>query len=160
MSKSTRSSTWTTRSPQETFALGEAIGGRLKPGMVLGLSGPLGAGKTQLVKGIASGNAIDQTPDVTSPTFTLINEYSGRLKLVHVDTYRLENPAAELTAMGFDEMLGTETALVVEWADRIRDLLPENTIWIHLEPTGETSRTLHIQGDGHNASDLIKYLHD
>lgn len=130
--------TWITSSPEETRALGEVMGRSLIGGMTIGLIGPLGAGKTQLVKGIAAGNAAGETPEVTSPTFTLVNEYPGALALYHVDVYRLGDAPA-LSALGFEEWLRPDAVVVVEWADRVRYALPVETVWIELEPTdGDT----------------------
>ena len=107
-------------SPAETEALGERWGRAAKHGLVLALSGDLGAGKTQLVKGLARG--LDVTARVHSPTFTLVNEYGGgRLKLFHLDLYRLETPAQILSA-GIEEFLSPDGVAVIEWAERISGL--------------------------------------
>lgn len=135
------------------MALGERIGSRLPGNLVIGLVGPLGAGKTQLVKGLASGNALDDVRIVTSPTFTLVHEYPGRLKLIHIDVYRL-NSAAELAALGFDEMVQPDSCIVVEWADRVIDLLPPDRLWIELFPTGDTARRISLAGQG-TCADLV-----
>ncbi len=106
-------------SPAETEALGEQIGRVAGHGLVLALSGDLGAGKTQLVKGIARGLGV--TARVHSPTFTLVNEYGGgRLKLFHLDLYRLETPAQILSA-GIEEFLSPDGVTVIEWAERLED---------------------------------------
>ncbi len=130
----THAHTWRTSSPEETRALGEVMGRSLVGGLTIGLVGPLGAGKTQLVKGIAAGNATGETADVTSPTFTLVHEYPGVLTLYHVDVYRLGDTPA-LAALGFEEWLRPDAVVVVEWADRVRYALPVETVWIELEPT-------------------------
>ena len=107
-------------SPAETESLGEKIGRAAQQGFVYALSGDLGAGKTQLVKGIARGLGV--TARVHSPTFTLVNEYGGgRLKLFHLDLYRLETPAQILSA-GIEEFLAPDGVAVIEWAERIYDL--------------------------------------
>ena len=104
-------------SPAETEALGEAWGRDAKRGLVIALSGDLGAGKTQLVKGLARGLGI--TTRVHSPTFTLVNLYAGgRLPLAHLDLYRLETPAQILSA-GVEEYLNPEGVAVIEWAERL-----------------------------------------
>ena len=104
-------------SPAETEALGEKFGRAAGRGLVLALSGDLGAGKTQLVKGLARGLGV--TARVHSPTFTLVNEYSGgRLKLFHLDLYRLETPAQILSA-GIEEFLSPDGVAVIEWAERM-----------------------------------------
>ena len=111
--------TFISHSPAETEALGERWGRAARHGLVLALSGDLGAGKTQLVKGIARGLGV--TARVHSPTFTLVNEYGGgRLRLFHLDLYRLETPAQVLSA-GIEEFLSPDGVAVIEWAERITD---------------------------------------
>ncbi len=106
-------------SPAETEAFGEQFGRAVKHGWVITLSGDLGAGKTQFVKGLARGLGV--TARVHSPTFTLVNEYGGgRLKLFHLDLYRLEIPAQILSA-GIEEFLSPDGAAVIEWAERLED---------------------------------------
>jgi tRNA threonylcarbamoyladenosine biosynthesis protein TsaE len=108
--------TFISHSPAETEALGEAWGRAAESGLVIGLSGDLGAGKTQLVKGLARGLGI--TASVHSPTFTLVNEYSGRrLRLFHLDLYRLET-REQITAAGLEEYLQPAGVTVIEWAER------------------------------------------
>ena len=110
---------FTSHSPAETEALGEKIGRAAGRGLVLALSGDLGAGKTQFVKGVARGLGV--TARVHSPTFTLVNEYGGgRLKLFHLDLYRLETPAQILSA-GIEEFLSPDGVAVIEWAERLED---------------------------------------
>jgi tRNA threonylcarbamoyladenosine biosynthesis protein TsaE len=106
-------------SPAETAALGERWGRRAQRGCVIALSGELGAGKTQFVKGLAQG--LEVSGRVHSPTFTLVNEYSGgRLKLFHLDLYRLETPA-QIWSAGIEEFLQPEGVSVIEWAERLGD---------------------------------------
>jgi len=109
--------TFISHSPAETEALGEKLGRAAERGLVLALSGDLGAGKTQFVKGLARGLGISAR--VHSPTFTLVNEYGGgRLKLFHLDLYRLETPAQILSA-GIEEFLSPDGVAVIEWAERL-----------------------------------------
>jgi tRNA threonylcarbamoyladenosine biosynthesis protein TsaE len=111
--------TFISHSPAETETFGERWGRAARHGLVLALSGDLGAGKTQLVKGIARGLGV--TARVHSPTFTLVNEYGGgRLRLFHLDLYRLETPAQVLSA-GIEEFLSPDGVAVIEWAERIAD---------------------------------------
>ena len=129
-------------SPAETEALGEKLGRAAQHGFVFALSGDLGAGKTQLVKGIARGLGV--TARVHSPTFTLVNEYGGgRLKLFHLDLYRLETPAQILSA-GIEEFLSPDGVAVIEWAERIYDL--RFTIYdlkkVQIEIVSETERKI------------------
>ena len=103
----------------ETFDLGEDLGRELSGGEIILLNGPLGAGKTMLVKGIAAALGIDQE-DVTSPSFTLVNPHPGRLLLYHIDLYRLDEGATAAHAVDLDEILTDENAVVIiEWAERL-----------------------------------------
>jgi tRNA threonylcarbamoyladenosine biosynthesis protein TsaE len=126
-------------------------------GLTIGLIGPLGSGKTQFVKGIASGNEIDDPRKVTSPTFTLVHEYPGRLKLHHVDVYRLSG-VRELDALGFEEFAGPGSAVVIEWADRVRRIMPADALWVDLAYAGETSRTLTFRAGGETAARCLDSL--
>ena len=112
-------------SESATRAVGARIGRGLRPGDVVALVGPLGAGKTQLVKGIAAGAGVADPRTVNSPTFVIVNEYAGRLPIFHVDAFRLDG-AADLAAIGFDELCSEEAVVVIEWADRVANLLPEH----------------------------------
>ena len=136
---------WLSHSPEETFALGERIGSQLMGGEVILLNGPLGAGKTLLVKGIAA--ALDIAEDeVTSPSFTLVNQYEGRLKLYHIDLYRLNEGAAAAHAVDLDEILmETEAVVLIEWAERMgRYPLPAQTWRIEITGDGEEPRKIVI----------------
>lgn len=127
-------------SAEATVAAGEECGRSAKAGEVFALTGDLGAGKTQFVKGVVSGLGSDAA--VTSPTFTLVHEYAGgRHPLYHFDFYRLETPAAVI-ALGFDEFLEGEGVCVIEWADKFPDLLPPKTRWISLTARSETERLI------------------
>jgi tRNA threonylcarbamoyladenosine biosynthesis protein TsaE len=149
--------TWKTNSADQTRDLGADLGRSLIGGLTIGLVGPLGSGKTQLVKGIASGNGIDDVRKVTSPTFTLVHAYQGRLTLYHVDVYRLSGPA-ELETLGFEEFARPDSAVVIEWADRVRPIVPEDALWIELEPTGSTNRTLSFEATGQDSADCLDAL--
>lgn len=134
----------TTHSADETRAIGRAVGELLRGGDVVALCGPLGAGKTQFVKGLADGLGVPAGEPVVSPTFVLVREYSGRLKLYHADAYRLGG-AEELAALGWDELIGDSDAVVaIEWADRVRPLLSGATLWIEFEHAGGEQRRLSI----------------
>jgi tRNA threonylcarbamoyladenosine biosynthesis protein TsaE len=134
--------TFISHSPAETEALGETFGRTAQRGLVIALSGDLGAGKTQFVRGLARG--LGGAGKVHSPTFTLVNEYGGgRLKLFHLDLYRLET-AAQLLSAGIEEYLSPDGVSVVEWAERIYDL--RFTIGdlkkVRIEIVGETERKI------------------
>ncbi len=129
-------------SPAETEALGEHFGRAARRGWVIALTGELGAGKTQLVKGLARGLGI--AARVHSPTFTLVNEYAGgRLKLFHLDLYRLES-SAQILAAGLEEYLQPDGVAVVEWAERIDDLrlTIDDLRKVRIEIVGETERKI------------------
>lgn len=130
-------------SPEETRALGEKLAARLAPGDVVILEGELGAGKSELARGIARGLGVTDT--VTSPSFTILNVYeSGRCPLYHFDWYRLES-AEELFELGLEEYLGGDGIAVVEWAERCPEALPEKTIRIRLEATGDEERRIEAE---------------
>lgn len=131
-------------SPDETLRLGEQWGREAKAGWVIGLTGDLGAGKTQLVKGIARGLGISSR--IQSPTFTLIHEYSeGRLPLYHIDLYRLDTPE-QVFAAGLQEYFSqTDGVTVVEWAERY-PLKPH--LHVRLEPLGESQRGIMYESPG------------
>lgn len=135
------------QSPGETLALGERLGHHLVGGLAIGLVGPLGAGKTQLVKGIAVGNGAADSREVTSPTFTLIQEYSGRLKLYHIDAYRLRSDA-ELLALGLDELVRPDSVVIIEWADRVIDVLAPPRMVLEIESVELESRRFKIAAFG------------
>ena len=131
-----------TNSAAETKALGEKLASRLKAGDVVVLEGELGAGKSELARGIARGLGVTET--VISPSFTILNVYeSGRCPLYHFDWYRLESEE-ELYELGMDEYLGGDGIAVVEWAERCPDAVPENVLRIRLEVTGGESRRITI----------------
>ena len=146
--------TWETTSVEATHVHGEALGRSLMGGAAIGIVGPLGAGKTHLVKGIAAGNGTVDSRKVTSPTFTLIHEYPGRLRLYHVDAYRLRGPS-ELIALGFDELAAADSVVAVEWADRVRPAMPTDTLWIQIAPIAETGRCLAFHADGPLAKNCL-----
>jgi tRNA threonylcarbamoyladenosine biosynthesis protein TsaE len=124
----------------ETIAYGEEIAAQLSAGDTLALVGDLGAGKTHFTKGIVAGLGCD-TP-VTSPTFTLVHEYTGgRLPVFHFDFYRLES-ADELLNIGWDDYLDAKGIAVVEWADKFPDLLPEDAQWWRFSIAGDGARNL------------------
>jgi tRNA threonylcarbamoyladenosine biosynthesis protein TsaE len=134
-------------SERETFELGARIGAGLSGGEILLLNGPLGAGKTILVKGIAHSLGL-AAADVTSPSFTLVNPHRGRLLLYHIDLYRLEEGATAAHAVDLDEILTDEAAVVIiEWADRLgRYPLPANVWRLIIAGDGDEPRRITISG--------------
>ncbi len=148
-----------THSQAQTQGLGRRLARLLRGGEVLGLEGDLGTGKTSLVQGIAWGLGVEGP--VTSPTFTLIQEYPIRQgpvrRLYHVDLYRLERPVEEVLGIGLDEILGAPgTVTAIEWAERIEVLLPEDRVWVHLAFLDHTKRVLRFRGHGRRAEELIR----
>lgn len=130
---------------QETFDLGVRIGQQLAGGEILLLNGSLGAGKTVLVKGVARALEVDED-DVSSPSFTLVNPYQGRLLLYHIDLYRLDEGATAAHAVDLDELLSDEQAvIIIEWADRMgRYPLPPSAWHILIAGDGDEPRTIMI----------------
>lgn len=129
-----------TASPNETRALGRSLAQKLQPGDVLLLLGNLGAGKSEMTRGIAEGLGV--SGPVTSPSFTILNVYDdGRIPLYHFDWYRLES-AEELFEMGMDEYLGGDGVAVVEWPSQCPEAIPETYLSVKLVPVGETEREI------------------
>ncbi|MFM7605952.1 MAG: tRNA (adenosine(37)-N6)-threonylcarbamoyltransferase complex ATPase subunit type 1 TsaE [Prosthecobacter sp.] len=124
----------------EAHAWGVRLAMTLAAGDVIALCGNLGAGKTQITRGIVAG--MESKADVTSPTFTLVHEYlDGRLPVFHFDFYRMES-ATEVIGIGWDEFLNEPGVIIVEWADMFPDLLPPYTRWFYLKAKPDGSRTL------------------
>ena len=140
-------------SPAKTRALGRRIGAALEPGDFVALTGDLGAGKTVLVKAMAEGAEVPEP--ATSPTFALVNVYQGRVKLQHLDLYRVEKASEELFALGFDDLLAEEAATVVEWAERAGAALPADRLDISLEHAGSTKRRARLTATGPRGERLL-----
>lgn len=142
-------------STDATRAIGRRLGEAARPGALLALSGPLGAGKTQLAKGVGEGLGV--TSVVNSPTFVLMNEHPGRLRLFHIDAYRLDDPEEAIAAGLIDDRQAAGMT-VVEWADRLDGYLPDDRLEIELLPDDEASerRTLRWRAMGPNATRLAE----
>lgn len=136
--------TYETRSVRGTLSLGRKLAGRLGAGDCVAITGELGAGKTILVRGIAEGLGLADSRLVSSPTFVLVHEYSGRLPIYHVDLYRLTDPATELCDLGVEEMLARGVVLI-EWAERAGGTLPRPRWRIDIEATTERRRRFTVQ---------------
>ncbi|MBI2371141.1 MAG: tRNA (adenosine(37)-N6)-threonylcarbamoyltransferase complex ATPase subunit type 1 TsaE [Deltaproteobacteria bacterium] len=145
-----------TAGPEETRALGRALGARLFPGSVVALRGPLGSGKTCLVQGLAEGLGVGPELPV-SPSFILVAEYQGRLPLYHLDLYRLKQ-RSEVDELGYREYLYGEGVAVVEWADRVPEILPEARLEVALEFAGGDARTVVLVGTGERYAGLLEGL--
>jgi tRNA threonylcarbamoyladenosine biosynthesis protein TsaE len=142
-----------TDSELETRAVATLLAGQLGVGDVIALVGGLGAGKTAFTKALAA--ALDvPADDVNSPTFTLIQEYLGRILLRHCDTYRLRNPD-EFADLGLDELFATDGVAIVEWADRVTEFLPRDRLEIHFTVETPTSRTLSFKAYGKRSQRLL-----
>jgi len=166
-------------SVESTHAIGRRLGAALTTGSVIALIGPLGSGKTTLARAIADGAGVEDLRQVNSPTFVLINEYDAKkgtvpfclkgpkgaahktglspfshpsLRIFHIDAYRLRG-SADLEALGFEEM-PTRGAVLIEWADRVFDLLPPDTLTLQIETTGETQRRFRLTPSGPLSRDL------
>ena len=144
-----------------THRFGARLGGALRTGHVVALVGPLGSGKTMLVKGLAAGAGVADPRQVNSPSFVIVNEYAASAagpfpRIYHIDAYRLRG-SGDLEALGFDEMCGAG-AVVVEWADRVEDLLPADRLAIVLEPMDEHRRRFHCTATGPASGDLLAAL--
>jgi tRNA threonylcarbamoyladenosine biosynthesis protein TsaE len=131
-----------TESEDETIALGEKLASELPPTAVVLLIGQLGAGKTTLAKGIVRGLGAAAHDDVSSPTFTLIHEYSP--SVYHIDLYRLDT-AAQVATLGLEEIFDRRAVVLIEWGERFPELMPEERMEVRLRGTGECSREIEVQ---------------
>ena len=146
-----------TNSLDETRALGEKTGKHLEPGTVLALTGDLGSGKTTFVQGLAKGLDVPNNYYITSPTYTLINEYPGRYNLFHVDLYRIEN-YADLDDIGLYEILRGNGVVAIEWADKLpKNLLPEY-LAIHIAIINNEARKISMTAHGLRGENLIRKI--
>jgi len=143
-----------TKTVTDTIRLGQMIGRLLQAGDVLALQGALAAGKTQLTKGIAQG--LDIFEPVTSPTFTIISEYYGRLPLYHMDVYRLGTPE-EFLDLGIDDMLYGQGVCIIEWSEKVMSELPASTIRIEISVQEDSSRTVTLTNWPYPTDSLTEY---
>ena len=133
-----------TETEQETELLGSALAACLVQGDVVALVGELASGKTTITRGIARGLGVPDDVPITSPTFTLINEYHGSMHIYHVDTYRLNRPE-EFVSLGYEELLDPDGVTVIEWAEKIEDLIVGDYWRVDLSHAGESSRRIAIR---------------
>jgi len=145
------------RSTSGTIRIGKSIGSLLLPGDVVALAGELGTGKTQFIKGLAVGLGIGKPTYISSPSFTLINEYKGKIPFYHIDLFRLR-AEKEAEDLGLEEYFQSGGITAIEWADRIPSLLPREMLWIQISYTGENTRSLEIIGKGKRYEALINRL--
>ena len=137
-----------------TQSLGKMLAQRLFPGAVVGLIGPLGAGKTHLVRALAEGLGVEDSQVVTSPTFVLIQEYQGRMPLYHFDVYRLNDPA-EFAELGAHEYWHGQGVCFIEWADKVRDYLPSDYLQLTLRIAGPEARWVEFAAKGESHSRML-----
>lgn len=145
----------TTTGPADTKNLGCLLGQLVRPGDVICLNGDLGAGKTHFSQGIAMGLGVKE--HVTSPTFTLINEYQGRLPLYHMDVYRLGG-AEDMADLGYEEYFYDEGVCLVEWADLVAEVLPPERLDVEILTTGANQRLISFTPRGQRYSRLVEEL--
>lgn len=138
-----KKSAFRTHSPEETRAIGVKIGCQLNPGDVVALIGDLGVGKTCLTQGVARGAGVYQDQTVNSPSYILINEYEGKIPVYHIDLYRLQQ-LEDIVALGLEEYLNGDGICVIEWADRMGELLPESYIQVRITGEDEFTRTIEV----------------
>ena len=156
-SESSPSTNWifTSHAEEETAALGAAVGRAARAGAVIALVGNLGAGKTRLTRAVAAALEVDEKL-VTSPTFVLIQEYDGRLPVFHFDTYRLGS-VDEFLDLGVEEYFEAGGVCLIEWADRVSGVLPDDVLRIEIDITGESTRVFKFSAQGPIAQSI---LHD
>lgn len=153
----------TTHSIAETVSLGQTIGAGLVPGTIVALTGDLGSGKTTFTKGLARGLEVPENYHITSPSYTLVNEYPGKHPLFHVDLYRIDDPV-DVEDIGLYDMLYGNGIVVIEWADRLDDRLLKERIDIHIEMIdtekimNDVLRKFFITAHGLGAINMVKGL--
>jgi tRNA threonylcarbamoyladenosine biosynthesis protein TsaE len=143
--------------PERTFQWGTVLGRLLNRGDIVALVGELGAGKTTLTQGIVRGLGVAKDHYIGSPTFTLINEYEGRVPVYHLDFYRIEFPS-EMVNLGLEEYLDGDGVAIIEWADKIEALLPEEHMMVRMAYVDYSVRTLDIMGRGAHYDGLVESL--
>ncbi|MBN2498714.1 MAG: tRNA (adenosine(37)-N6)-threonylcarbamoyltransferase complex ATPase subunit type 1 TsaE [Deltaproteobacteria bacterium] len=144
-----------TISAEETRRIGRVLGAALQPGDWIGLTGELGAGKTCLVQGMAEGAGVDPAVAVTSPTFTILQTYPGRLPLHHMDFYRLSSDT-ELFEIAYDELVEGGGACVVEWCEKLPAARPRDALVLRLQILDEDGREIAFEASGERAELLLE----
>ena len=139
----------TTSSPEQTRHFGACLGRNAVCGSIIALSGELGSGKTCLTQGIAKGLDVPHTYTVTSPTFAIVNDYPARIKLHHIDLYRIMG-ASELEEIGLEEILAGDGVTVIEWADKFSEVLPSHRLDIAISVIDEQMREFRLTAHGQN----------
>jgi tRNA threonylcarbamoyladenosine biosynthesis protein TsaE len=144
-------------SSEETVKIGSRLGRLLSRGDVVALKGDLGSGKTTLVKGMAHGAGVKDAKHVNSPSFVILKEYSGKIPIYHFDVYRLDDPSS-MDTVGYKEFFYGEGASVIEWADKIEELLPEERMDIEMTVSGASERELNVTALGKRYENLLRRL--
>ena len=143
---------------ENTLTIGKAIGRRLDPGAIILLEGGLGTGKTVLAKGIAMGLGIKKEK-VCSPTFVIMRVHKGRLDLYHFDLYRLQVPR-DILNLGYEEYFYADGAVVIEWPERLKYLLPKEFLKINLSLAGKSKRCLHFKASGARHKKVLEGIYE
>ena len=143
--------------PEKTQLFGKKLGETLRAGDVVALIGEIGAGKTCLTQGIAQGLGLSEGLRITSPTFTLINEYHGRVVLYHMDMYRLAT-IKDLEDTGYEACFHDKAVIVIEWAEKIREALPGEIFIVSLMYMGDKERKITLTGNGQRLWEIIKEM--
>ena len=146
-----------TRSPEATRNLGRYIGKSIATPTILALTGGLGSGKTVFVQGLAKGLGIPDEYYITSPTFTLVNEYPGRFPLIHIDLYRLDG-IHDFEDIGLDELMYDQAVIAIEWAEKMSHQLPDDHLAMTFEITNDNGRKISLNAFGHSIVNLTKPL--
>jgi tRNA threonylcarbamoyladenosine biosynthesis protein TsaE len=148
---------WTSKAADETQQLAEQIGRLASGGMVIALVGELGSGKTVFVQGLARGLQVPERYRVTSPSFTIVNEYPGRCRLVHIDLYRIEK-RVDLQDLGLPDLLHGEGVAAVEWAERLQQDLPGEHLIVELKIIDDETRQILIRASGSKSKLLLQKI--
>jgi len=143
------------RTAGQTRRVGRLLGRHLDPGSLIALSGDLGTGKTEFIKGLAKGLGVQKGCHVSSPSFVLINEYPGRLPLYHIDLYRLSG-GTDVEDMGLEEYIYGQGVTAIEWAEKAASLIPSRRFWIDIRWTGSTRRRLTIKAFGKRNEQVLE----
>jgi len=146
-------------SPEQTRELGEKLGRLLSRGNVVALVGELGAGKTVLTQGLARGLGVGPDEYVSSPSFALVNQYRGRVPIYHLDIYRLGGEA-EMVALGYEDYFEPDGVTIIEWADKVGELLPERYLLIEIEIIDRNTRDLDVRPIGPWTSEAAARIED
>lgn len=143
------------KSAKQTFSIGFAVGRKAREGDVFALTGELGSGKTCFTGGLARGLGVGEEYAITSPTFTLINEYPGRCRLCHFDLYRL-NHSSELEDLGYEEYISGKGVVVIEWAEKIAEVLPDDVVSVCFRYVDESKRIIGFIGTEKKVCELVQ----